>query len=308
MYGGLYTIIIALLCGGCAAQVSSNALDMNASYKGLLAKQILYNLGQAVEERSFFPSQIVVAQGSTVATNAVTPSVGIPLPASTIATSIAGSTTTSSTSTALGNAGINLSFTASSQFTWGVVPKTDPGELRRLRALYLYAVGKTPSVCEDEKGRALNGVESCFREDYVVQGGRHDVNQAFTQRPGCVLCGSAADQEDLVVNPKLRFAFVRTSAASGFRYFASYGTTRFYVLENGGDEAFSEFMLFVLEAISTADFIPFTEKTSPSPAPAPRGPEANKSKGVVEDKGPPPRVRVPPKSQSNQPFIFTIPL
>ena len=47
-------------------------------------------------------------------------------------------------------------------------------------------------------------------------------------------------------------------------------------------------MLFVLEAVSSADFVPF----DPSRALGPR----------------PPRVRVPPKTQSNQPLVFTIPL
>jgi hypothetical protein len=268
---------------------------MNASYKGLLTKQILYNLGQAIDETSFFPSQIVVGQGSVVTSNAFTPSANFPLPTSTITSTLAeGAVINNSSSTTWGNVGINLNFSTQSQFTWGVVPKTDPGELRRLRALYLYAVGKTPSSCTDERGNALYGVEACFGEAYVMQGGRHDVNQAFTQRPSCVLCGAAADQSDLTVNEKLRFGFVRKSPALGFHLFGAYGFTQFYVSDGAGDDAFSEFILFVLEAISTADFVPF------SPPKDTRQPE-----GAATS---PPRVRVPPKTQSNQPFIFTIPL
>lgn len=289
---GVFALPMMLFCSGCTAQLTNNTLDMNASYKGLLTKQILYNLGQAIDEPSFFPSQIVVAQGSTVATNTVTPAVSVPLPTSTITSAVAAgasTTVTNTSATALGNAGLSLGLSAQSQFTWGVTPKNDPGELRRLRALYLYAVGKTPISCTDEGGNQLHSVEACFREAYVMQGGKHDVNQAFTQRPGCILCGAAADQSDLTVNKNLRFGFVRKSPAPGFHFFGHYSSSQFYVSDNGGDEAFSEFILFILEAISTADFVAFT-------------PSNEKSTGG------PPRVRVPPKSQSNQPFIFTIPL
>lgn len=288
-------VAIALFCSGCAAQATNNALDMSASYKGLLTKQILYNLGQAMDEPSFFPSQIVVATGSTVAVNAVSPNAGIQFPTSTVGSAVAAgfgaglqTSVTGTNQTTLSSVGMGISATAQSSFTWALVPKNDPGELRRLRALYLYAVGRTPETCTDEQGRPLQGVKACFREEYVIQGGKHDANQAFTQRPTCVLCGSAADQSSLEVNDRLRFGFIRKSRAPGFHFLGSYGFTDFYVSDEGGDDAFSEFMLFVLEAVSSADFVPF---------------DASKAGGPR-----PPRVRVPPKTQSNQPLVFTIPL
>jgi hypothetical protein len=269
--------VLAFGTVGCTAQLSSNTLDMQASYKGLLTKQILYNLGQAEDDLQFFPSQFLIGAGTAQTNNTITPSVNIPLPASTITTAVATAaapTFTKTSAAALGNATIGMTLADGWQFTWGVTPRTDPDELRRLRALYLYAVGKPQGTCARNlpQPRAevsqkkvptqadLDQAEACFKEQYVMQGGKASVNLAFTDEPGCVLCGRQPKQADLYMNETLKrlFGFITTSPspADGFTLYDQYGFTKFYV--KGGPEAFNDFVLFVLEAMSTTQAIPYT--------------------------------------------------
>lgn len=300
-FGPLLVAVLALT--GCATHVASNAVDMNESYRGLLTKQILYNLGQAFDDPAFFPSQIVVNGGQTESFGSVTPGVALPLPASTLANAVAAGATTTVTNTStsvLGNLGFTLAASAQSKFVWTLVTKNDPDEMRRLRALYLYATGKIPTSCRDERGNLLSGREACFKQAYVMQGSSRNVNQIFTDRPSCVLCGSAAAQSDLEVNERLKFGFVRTSPEAGFRFLVAHGGKQFYVPEVGGEEAFVEFVFFVLEAISNSTA--FWEYKPKVPSAEHRAPGLPPSApyGV-------PRPQAPGKFQSAPP-IFVQPL
>lgn len=295
-----------LALAGCAMQVASNAVDMNASYRGLLTKQILYNLGQAIEDPAFFPSQIVVNGGQTESLGTVTPSVALPLPATTLANAVAAgaaTTVTNTSTTAVGNFGFTLGASAQSKFVWTLVTKNDPDEMRRLRALYLYAVGKMPASCQNERGEPLNSMQDCFKQAYTMQGSSRNVNQIFTDRPSCVLCGSAADQSALQVNERLRPGFVRTSPAPGFRFLVAHEGKQFFVPEVGGEEAFVEFVLFVLEAISNSTaFWEYKPPASPTAARDPRAPTSPPAVPFVV-----PRSPAPGKFQAPPP-IFVQPL
>ena len=299
-----------LVASGCTAQLSSNTLDMQESYKALLTKQTLYNLGKAMDDSYFLPSQFLIGSGTAETTNSITPSIGVPLPASTVTNALAvGATTTATntTATALGNATLGVAFSDAWRYSWGVTPRTDPDELRRLRALYLYGAGKSPSVCLDiEEGEGLNprlerktfhSKEDCFKSQYIMQGGRRSVNPAFTDLPGCVLCGNASDQAKLHINPRLVFGFISKTAQPGFHAYASYGSTQFYVRDDGGDEAFSDFMLFILEALSMTQAVSYAGPTKPAAgAPAKSGQSA------------PLRTPSPPKSQFMNSVPFALPL
>jgi len=261
--------VMAFATVGCTAQLSSNTLDMQASYKGLLTKQIFYNLGEAIEEKQhFFPSQVLITQGTSQTVNTVTPTVSIPLPASTITNTIAAAaatTVTNASVTAWGNAILGVSFADASQLAWGLNPQNDPDELRRLRALYLFAVKKD---CE------VTNPKDWFMSQYVMQGGMKNVNPAFVDQPGCVLCLTPPDakssdtsrkpveQSALTVNPKLArlCGFVTKSPTPGYSFLKSYGLTNFYARDVNvdgpevidGQQAFVDFMLFILEAMSNA--------------------------------------------------------
>jgi hypothetical protein len=270
-FANVPAIVMAFETAGCTAQLSSNTLDMQASYKGLLTKQIFYNLGEAIEEKQhFFPSQVLITQGTSQTVNTVTPTVSVPLPASTMTNTIAAAaatTVTNASATAWGNAVLGVSFADASQLAWGLTPQNDPDELRRLRALYLFAVKKDCDATDPQ---------DWFETQYVMQGGVQNVNPAFIDHPGCVLCSSEPEakrlssdtskkpvrQSELAVNSKLArlCGFVTKSPTSGYSFLKSYGLTNFYARDvNGegpeavdGQQAFVDFMLFILEAMSNA--------------------------------------------------------
>lgn len=295
---------LVISSSGCTAQLTSNTLDMQESYKALLTKQILYNLGKAMDDSYFFPSQFLIGTGSAETSNSITPTVGVPLPASTITSALAvgtATTATKQTATALGNATLGVAFSDAWRYSWGVTARTDPDELRRLRALYLYAVGKTPSVCQETEEskkkdgpletRTINGQANCFKSQYIMQGGRRSVNQAFTDLPGCVLCGRSPDQSELHINPRLVLGFVSKTPQTGFHAYGSYSSIPFYVRDDGGDEAFADFMLFILEAMSMTT--PVSYVAPPKPTAGAAGPA---------------RTPSPPKSQFMQSTPFSLPL
>jgi hypothetical protein len=301
------------LVTGCTAQLTSNTLDMQESYRGLFTKQILYNIGQAMDEKStFFPSQFLIGTGAAETTNSIAPSIGIPLPTTTITNTLAQAvgavttnTLTNTSQTAFTNATLGVTLTDAWRYSWGVNNRTDPDELRRLRALYLYAAGVTPHACRNDDGGEINGQDNCFIQQYVMQGGRQSVNQAFVDQPGCVLCvrklrpgEKPADnsiQTNLQVNKRLRPGFITKRPTPGFHAFASYGSMRFYVSDEGGEEAFADFMLFILEAMSSTQPVPFG-LAPPKPGPGAGG------------AAPASRMPLPPKSQFQQPFNFSLPL
>lgn len=300
------------LVTGCTAQLTSNTLDMQESYRGLFTKQILYNIGQAMDEKStFFPSQFLIGTGSAETSNSIAPSIGIPLPTTTVTNTLASAvgavttnTLTNTSQTAFSNATLGVTLTDAWKYTWGVTNRTDPDELRRLRALYLYAAGATPDTCRDDEGQEIRGQDNCFVQQYVMQGGRQSVNQAFVDQPGCVLCARKlrpgekpvdnSIQTNLQINKRLRPGFVTKRPTPGFHAFASYGSTRFYVADEGGDEAFADFMLFILEAMSATQQVPFAYAPKAAPGAGRAAPVS--------------RMPLPPKSQFQQPFNFSLPL
>jgi len=299
------------LVTGCTAQLSSNTLDMQESYKGLFTKQILYNIGQAMDDKNFFPSQFLIGTGVAETNNSIAPSIGIPLPTTTVTNTLASAvgavttnTLTNTSATAFSNATLGITVVDAWRYSWGVTNRTDPDELRRLRALYLYAAGTTPSSCKDDDGNVVTGQDKCFMQQYVMQGGKRSVNQAFTDKPGCVLCARRlgpgeppvdnSRQANLQISEQLRPGFITKTPTPGFHLLGSYGTTKFYVRDEVGDEAFANFMLFILEAMSSTQAVPYTYTPPAGPGAASTGPAT--------------RQPLPPKSQFQQPFSFSMPL
>jgi hypothetical protein len=241
-----------LLISGCTAQVSSNTLDMQASYKSLLMKQIIYNLIQARKDDNFFPSQAVVTTGSAQTTNTITPSLTVPLPTTTITNAVqtaATPTATNTSATAFANAGLGVTFADSWQFVWSLDMVVDPDTLRRLRALYRFAAGK--------------GKPSDLEHDYVLQGDPDDPTNSFIKKPGCVLCATfETDRAGKIIvdakgkgtvisikrNEALTFNLVDGYYPNaGFDKPLMYGDSSLYVADYS---QFNEFVLFVLESVS----------------------------------------------------------
>jgi hypothetical protein len=227
-------VTMAMLVCGCTAQVNSNALDMQSSYKSLLMKQVVYNLIHALNDDEFFPSQAVVSTGSAQTTNTITPSLSVPLPTATVTNAVqtaAAATVTNTKATALTNATLGVTLADSWQFSWSLDMVTDPNALWRLRMLYLYGVGKADP--ED------------FQKYYPTQGDKNDAQNPSTQMPTCVVCRT--DDGQFQISPLLRLGFVR--GAPDFRHSKplSYGNTTVYVSDYF---EFNNFVLLVLSAVS----------------------------------------------------------
>lgn len=305
----LVTAVVSLgILAGCTAQVSNTALNMQESYKTLLMKQILYNLGEADRDGElFFPSQIIVSAGTAQSANSITPTVSLPLPG--VTTTGSASSTTSATTLgstqqiAWGAPGISLGFSDSWQLNWGLTPRNDPDELSRLRALYRYATGNIPFDCRD---KAL--AEGWLKTHYVMQGGRETANPAFTQQPNCVLCQDSVPlqvkpQSKLEVNPDLVCGFISTKPKSGFIPFDRYGFTYFYLHDATGREGFIRFTFFILEAMSNT---PYTNYTLPTKAET-----EIKEHGIIKQPIGPSTPMIapgpqPPKIQSITPFSLPL--
>lgn len=293
--------VLLPILAGCTAQVNNTALNMQESYKTLLMKQILFNLGEAERDGSqFFPSQILVTAGSAQSSNTVAPSFSLPLPGMTTGASISATPTTttlgSTQSIAWGAPGLSLGISDSWTLNWGLTPRNDPDELSRLRALYRFATGNIEPGCSDR-----TAADDWLKRTYVMQGGTGSVNPAFTQKPNCILCQprpELVEQKTLSVNPALQCGFISTTAKEGFTPLDRYGTTQFYVA--GGREHFIHFVFFVLEAMSNTAYAQYTVK-----------PPTSASAGTTDRSAPAPAPLFipgpqPPKTQSAAPFSLPL--
>ena len=285
---------ITALCflAGCTAQVNNTALNMQESYKTLLMKQILYNLGEAERDGpGFFPSQIIVSGGAAESSNTIAPSFSLPLPGMTTVGGYSGQAFSGSTSVNWGAPGFSLGVSDTWRLNWGLTPRNDPDELTRLHALYRFATGNIEGGCPSEPrlaakslpdnslpldragyGASDDRADAWLKENYVIQGGKGSANPAFTQEPNCILCQEkpvVVPQSRLSVNRKLHCGFISTSPKDGFQPFERYGSSQFYVRAPNGRREFLQFTLFILEAMSNASYAAYKVEV-PQPEPGVR--------------------------------------
>lgn len=142
-------ICICILLTGCAStQLEVNTLDLAASTDSLLIKQVKYNLSQFIDNPAAIPAQVSLSSGTASTSYSVAPTFGSPLSTAVSATDTIAKTVgaTNSTATTIvrtpSTASQTLSLSASDLWSqnWAFQPVTDPGKLRRLRALYAFAV------------------------------------------------------------------------------------------------------------------------------------------------------------------------
>jgi hypothetical protein len=248
--------LVGVVIGGCAStQLNYNTLDLAASLDSLTTKQILFNLARTLEDPYAVPSEITVAAGSATTANSITPTFSTPL---------SGSTTATSTSFSVTHPNGTASVGASDQWQqgWTLDPITNPDEIRRLRALYRYAIGwirdDQTFKCEYpvQSGANLNPKPRKYTLNCTKADGGGVVieempDPAFLVRPSCVLC---SDGSSLTVNENLRRAWVHGKPSEGTISLGSYGSSELFVCGNpqicgdDGIRAFHEFELFVFEA------------------------------------------------------------
>jgi len=271
MWRSVGHVAVCLLVGACAAkQLNSNTLDLAASLDSLTTKQVLYNLGRALDDDSFVPSQVSIAAGSASTTNSVSPSVSIPLtPSSSVTTTTSFSNPQSggvSAQAGLASVGLNVAVQDLWQQGWTLDPVGDADQLRRLTALYRYAVGSIATeqefLCQYPIQSAAKGLS--YRVDCPVPGGHVEfvANPAFSREPGCVVCLALNEPRGkepptvkaVYVNHQLRHHFIGRGRSNDFPVFLqSYGLTDFYVTNDPGKIAFQQFKLFIFEAMGQSN-------------------------------------------------------
>jgi hypothetical protein len=133
-----------LLCGCASTQLNYNTLDIASTTDSLLTQQILYNFASFLDNEAAIPAQVSISSGTASTSNALTPNFNTPLDTGitttrTVVTAAANSTTnTQAGATASKTAGLSAS--DSWNQSWSYAPVTDPDRMRRLQALYRYAV------------------------------------------------------------------------------------------------------------------------------------------------------------------------
>jgi hypothetical protein len=144
-------IICSLALISCAStQLNYNTRDLASTVDTLITDQVLQNLSKFIDSVHAIPSQVAIINGAVTTANSITPTVTAPLNllstvANTAATALAAPpTTTITNASTLTRANAGLSVAASDQWsqTWGIVPVTDPEQLRRLRVLYQYGASQ----------------------------------------------------------------------------------------------------------------------------------------------------------------------
>ena len=131
---------VLFLVSGCAStQLNHNTMDLASTTDDLLQRQVLHNLERFIDSDTAIPAQIVITSGAASTTNSVTPSISAPFANSNAQTIAPNKGATSSLVT---RPAITASLSASDTWSqnWGFAPINDVYQMRRLSALYRYAI------------------------------------------------------------------------------------------------------------------------------------------------------------------------
>lgn len=310
-------ILTATLTTGCAStQLNNNALDLASTVDSLVSRQILYNLSKFIDNPSAIPTQVNISSGSATTTNSVTASFADPVSkAVTLARTVAGAGVTNSTTTAKGAKTVTPAATDTWSQTWTLSTITDPDQMRRVRALYRFAIGasgdlndpefkrecklKLPQkfiTAEKHKFRRIEGIATKgeLNPNYVandiepycpniqaeyplVKKSITDQNKgtafandpAFLIQPGCIFCippgystPIGVSDRELVLNPRLTNNWLNWEPILGGAPRFAHGPHEVPLGDYGGyrlfaanQEAYSQFMLFILESTAQSTAI-----------------------------------------------------
>jgi hypothetical protein len=261
---------LAMFVAGCAStQLNYNTLEISDTIDAILTKQVLANLGRFTSNPYAIPSMTTLSSGTITTTNSITPTLNDPL-GNTVATTnsiakIIGGTTTATGSVVGTSTGRGLTIAATDQWmqNWVTNPIIENHILRRLRALYRFAVNprmtREQLICEyaivtlSTPGKKYT--IPCDARGNVMPGPGRSINPDpnFITRPGCVICEPlGGGHGSLVVNEKLRNGWLSSelfpAESSADQYFM--GTYSGYSLSVSAVDvwAFYDFILFIQEA------------------------------------------------------------
>lgn len=185
-------LIALLLLGGCAStQLNYNTLDLAASADHLLTAQVLKNLANFIGNSAAIPAQVVINGGTATTANTISPSVSDPFSkavtaGTTIVTGATGAltSTTNSISAVRGAATATISGSNVATQNWAYDPVSDPDQLRRLYALYRFAVSG------NDKLSAQATLALDYPLAYRSSGGAAapSLDTNALNGPNCVLC------------------------------------------------------------------------------------------------------------------------
>jgi hypothetical protein len=260
---------ITLVSAGCAStQLNYNTLEISDTVDAILTRQVLSNLGRFAANPYAIPSMTTLQSGTFMTQNSLTPTLSDPL-SNTLAVTNSLARVTHGATTATGSSvgtttGRGLTIAATDQWTqnWVINPIIENHILRRLRALYRFAVNpemtREQLICE----YAIVTLSTPGTKYTIPCDARGNVtsvqrpinpNPDFITRPGCVICeplGGAPGQ--LVVNEKLRngwllFAPLPSDDPTEEYFMGMYSGYQIYVRATEV-WAFFDFILFVQEA------------------------------------------------------------
>jgi len=140
---------IILLAGCASTQLNHNTLELASTVGNLQTSQVLANLAMFLDNPAALPAHVDLSSGTASTTYSVNPAVTTPLSAlssslNQITRTISGSPSIAAETQSTGSvAAASLTTTASDAWSqsWAYEPIIDGDELRRLRALYAYALG-----------------------------------------------------------------------------------------------------------------------------------------------------------------------
>jgi hypothetical protein len=124
MRGWMAAVAAAGWLTGCvSAELNGNTLDLASTVAELQTRQVVQNLGRFIDDPDALPAQAVLIAGTVQVTNNGSASLSLPLDL-------------------IGKFSRNLGVSTGFDWieNWNVVPVTDGDDIRRLRALYRFAV------------------------------------------------------------------------------------------------------------------------------------------------------------------------
>jgi hypothetical protein len=135
----LLSTVLFLISGCASTQLNYNTMDLASTTDDLLQRQVLHNLERFIDSDAAIPAQIVITSGAASTTNSLTPSISAPFANSVVQSVTPGKGVTGSQLT---RPAITGSLSASDTWSqnWGFAPINDVYQMRRLSALYRYAI------------------------------------------------------------------------------------------------------------------------------------------------------------------------
>lgn len=131
--------LLAGLVAGCSLQ--DRTVDIGRTVGAIYTSQVLQNLYTLADDPQALPSNYSISKGSIQTGHSINPGLTVPLGNSvTRGVNGAGITEVAGAYNALG-----LQYTEGLTQSWDIVPAKDAGALRRLRAVYRYALGQIGS-------------------------------------------------------------------------------------------------------------------------------------------------------------------